>query len=264
MLMRRTVFAMVPLLVFGPALWGVDDPQDKSKDDKKPTPAEQYKALTAEVQKAQQEIVKAYGQAKTEEDKQTILDNYYKKPQEYTGRFLELAKRNPKDKMAFDALSYVVTNGGEGPETTEAVNLLLKDHADKLGALAQRLRNAQGAAGPIFLRAVLEKSSDHAVQGQAGFSLGQYLKRQADSPKLKPAEADKLNKEAESLLVKVTEKYADVGKLADQAKTELFEIRNLAIGKKAPEIEGEDIDGQKFKLTDYQGKVVVLDFWGHW
>ncbi len=38
----------------------------------------------------------------------------------------------------------------------------------------------------------------------------------------------------------------------------------LAIGQRAPEIEGEDIDGVTFKLSDYRGKVVVLDFWGDW
>jgi len=36
------------------------------------------------------------------------------------------------------------------------------------------------------------------------------------------------------------------------------------LGKEAPEIEGEDIDGKRFKLSDYRGKVVVLDFWGNW
>jgi peroxiredoxin len=36
------------------------------------------------------------------------------------------------------------------------------------------------------------------------------------------------------------------------------------LGKKAPEIAGEDIDGKKFKLSDYRGKVVLLDFWGNW
>lgn len=36
------------------------------------------------------------------------------------------------------------------------------------------------------------------------------------------------------------------------------------IGQLVPEIEGEDIDGVAFKLSDYRGKVVVLDFWGHW
>ena len=38
-----------------------------------------------------------------------------------------------------------------------------------------------------------------------------------------------------------------------------FEIGNLA-----PDIQGEDLDGVKFKLSDYRGKVVVIDFWGHW
>ena len=38
----------------------------------------------------------------------------------------------------------------------------------------------------------------------------------------------------------------------------------LAIGKVAPDIAGEDLDGKTFKLSDYRGKVVVLDFWGDW
>ncbi len=39
---------------------------------------------------------------------------------------------------------------------------------------------------------------------------------------------------------------------------------DLAVGKLAPEISGVDVDGRKFKLSDYRGKVVVLDFWGDW
>lgn len=38
----------------------------------------------------------------------------------------------------------------------------------------------------------------------------------------------------------------------------------IELGNIAQEIEGEDIDGVPFKLSDYRGKVVVLDFWGHW
>jgi thiol-disulfide isomerase/thioredoxin len=34
------------------------------------------------------------------------------------------------------------------------------------------------------------------------------------------------------------------------------------IGQVAPEIDGEDLDGVRFKLSDYRGKVVLLDFWG--
>lgn len=44
----------------------------------------------------------------------------------------------------------------------------------------------------------------------------------------------------------------------------IFQVRNLTIGKIAPEIVGEDLDEVPFKLSDYRGKVVVLDFWGDW
>jgi peroxiredoxin len=36
------------------------------------------------------------------------------------------------------------------------------------------------------------------------------------------------------------------------------------IGSLAPEIVGEDIDGKPIRLSDYRGKVVLLDFWGTW
>ena len=41
-------------------------------------------------------------------------------------------------------------------------------------------------------------------------------------------------------------------------------IESLKIGGPAPEIDGQDLDGVKFKLSDYRGKVVMLDFWGYW
>jgi cytochrome oxidase Cu insertion factor (SCO1/SenC/PrrC family) len=40
-----------------------------------------------------------------------------------------------------------------------------------------------------------------------------------------------------------------------QAKEGVYE------GNRAPEIEGKDADGKHFKLSDYRGKVVLLDFW---
>lgn len=36
------------------------------------------------------------------------------------------------------------------------------------------------------------------------------------------------------------------------------------VNESAPDITGEDVDGKEFKLSDYRGKVVVLDFWGFW
>ena len=83
-------------------------------------------------------------------------------------------------------------------------------------------------------------------------------------PALEVASRGRLEGEAEALFAEVVEKYAKVGDLAESAKSELFELRFLAIGKTPPDITGDDSDGKKFKLSDYRGKVVVLDFWARW
>ncbi|MGI9518801.1 MAG: TlpA family protein disulfide reductase [Pirellulaceae bacterium] len=51
---------------------------------------------------------------------------------------------------------------------------------------------------------------------------------------------------------------------AEIASRELFELQNLQVGQVAPDIVGEDLDGHQFALSEYRGKVVMLDFWGHW
>jgi len=38
----------------------------------------------------------------------------------------------------------------------------------------------------------------------------------------------------------------------------------LTVGKTAPEIVGVSHEGKPMHLSDYRGKVVLLDFWGHW
>lgn len=35
-------------------------------------------------------------------------------------------------------------------------------------------------------------------------------------------------------------------------------------GDTIPEIEGADLDGDRFALSDYEGKVLMIDFWGDW
>ena len=69
--------------------------------------------------------------------------------------------------------------------------------------------------------------------------------------------------------MRATRDYGDVKlpdgeTVAEKAEPELFGIRHLSVGKVAPDIEGEDQDGVKFKLSDYRGKVVLLDFWSEY
>ena len=44
----------------------------------------------------------------------------------------------------------------------------------------------------------------------------------------------------------------------------VFDLEHLQNGMKAPDFEATDADGVKFHLSDYRGKVVLLDFWGFW
>ncbi len=43
-----------------------------------------------------------------------------------------------------------------------------------------------------------------------------------------------------------------------------FEVENLLPCCQAIDITGEDMQGVAFKLSDYRGKVVLLDFSGFW
>jgi peroxiredoxin len=52
---------------------------------------------------------------------------------------------------------------------------------------------------------------------------------------------------------------------APQAKAVAGRVVNaLTVGKKAPEIAGADLDGRPMRLTDFQGRVVLLVFSGDW
>ena len=81
-----------------------------------------------------------------------------------------------------------------------------------------------------------------------------------------------LDTEADSLLRRVITEFGDVPHdvgtkartLADLATAELFERYDLAIGKTAPEIVGQDHEGKIFKLSDYRGRIVLLTFSGNW
>lgn len=57
------------------------------------------------------------------------------------------------------------------------------------------------------------------------------------------------------------EEYTPGVTIAEASHSAAYEIRNLSVGKTAPEIAGEDLDGVPLKLSDSRGKVVVLTFW---
>jgi S1-C subfamily serine protease/peroxiredoxin len=85
-----------------------------------------------------------------------------------------------------------------------------------------------------------------------------------------PPEPDPVLLEQETirLLESCQKEYKDIrleGKeLAELATPMLYKIRFLSQGKKAPEIASADAEDKQFKLSDYRGKVVLLDFFADW
>ncbi len=59
-------------------------------------------------------------------------------------------------------------------------------------------------------------------------------------------------------------KSAPESKAAKLVEGVIYEFRNLVVGCVAPDFDTQDVDGAGFKLSDYRGKVVLVDFWGFW
>jgi hypothetical protein len=138
---------------------------------------------------------------------------------------------------------------------------------ERLSRLCRLLGFATDKVSEEVLRSLLEKDTRPEVLGPATLSLAKVLQgRAAALTEAEAREAEKLRAESEKLLERAASKYAEVklgfqGSVGKQAKKELYALRNLSVGKVAPNMEGEDQDGKRFKLSDYRGKVVLLDFW---
>lgn len=51
---------------------------------------------------------------------------------------------------------------------------------------------------------------------------------------------------------------------ATTARGKVFRYTQLVVGQHVPDFESLDVEGQTFRLSDYEGKVTVIDFWGFW
>jgi hypothetical protein len=269
--MARTAMGHLAVLALLPALWAEDKPTNTPTREEPATAASGYKALTAAYQKAQNDADEAFAKAPSEEERRKVRAGFQALRSEFIDRFLALAEKHPEDKEALLALFFVLhpdTESGARQLDT-AVRLILKDHitSDRLTEPPILQMIEDSPAGEKLLRGVMAKSPHHAMQAQACLSLALILKERAAPrpPAARPPEqAATLTRQAEELFERVVTKYADVEEVAVKAKAELFEVRHLAVGKTAPDIKGKDSDGREFQLSDYRGKVVVLDFWAEW
>ena len=164
-----------------------------------------------------------------------------------------------------------VTKACEAPTSANvaALERIRKESTnDRARALADYARGSQ----LITMSKAAQELADEDSSGNSMISY--YIDKMDDELKTKLSSAgmaDECQKAGEALLAHCREAYTEVkmSEGSDQmisAKAEivLFEINNLQIGDVVPDIEGVDAEGIAFKLSDYKGQVVIIDFWGFW
>ncbi len=144
----------------------------------------------------------------------------------------------------------------------KAIATLHESHAES-ASIGDALGHLEGAAMGFgakdkvmaLLDAVVERNKHETCIAQALLARGAL--------RLQTAQTDDERAEAKADLDRVATVTKDED-LVKQAKDALFEIEHLQVGCEAPDIAGKDVDGVDFKLSDYRGKVVLIDFWGFW
>src|SRR5262249_46209825 len=147
-----------------------------------PTPAEQYKALRKEYDRASSSRVPL-----TDAERLKFVGRVYRRRHELAQEFLELAEKHPTDPVALDALMQAVWQVNTTPWPVELVGkdttrarafeLIHRDHirSDRLGPLCERVCYGFNKEYETFLRAVLAKNPHRVVQATASVSLGHFL-----------------------------------------------------------------------------------------
>jgi hypothetical protein len=245
-----------------------------------------------------QQMMEAYQKAKTPEERDAAAEKsretFQKESKVLAEKALALAKPQAADQKAIPVLAWILKSFPFDAQADEAAALMIKHHpqSKELFEAAQRLSSASTDWSIKVMQTVSEKAESKEDRAKAKYYLAEMYHSTAEAPaiiqgldektlktvekaqgkayidRLRNADSQAMNAQAEKLLEEIVAKDAGVEMysetLGELAKAQLFEIRHLSIGKPAPEIIGEDIDGKPMKLSDYKGKVVVLDFWGFW
>jgi peroxiredoxin len=198
---------------------------------------------------------------------------------------MPLLRKHADDPKVYMGLAFA-TEHGSSDDREEAGALMGKYHLSNPILLKWAKFGGGDACDdvrePIIRNLLANKDITAKDRTLLQFSLAQHLKEKAEVAQMsdqsitwrygsdyiaKFRKRDVAKLEAEALEIfdqliakKVPDEFRSGLSILECAKTEAYEMRHLAVGKKAPEIVGEDLDGKPLKLSDYRGNVVVLEF----
>ena len=197
-------------------------------------------------------------------------------------RDIELADRYVGD-ASIRVLAYAAANFAGNKDTAKAIAERIEKNlkSAKLGDVLENAMVLQRGLGEEEGNKLLDRviaESPHALpKAWAKYWQGQILSMQASTLQRNAGAKDATEEQkakAKEEVPKVKEKadalFAEAAKLSEGTEhaarlgAPMFEKERLQIGKEVPDIVGEDVDGVAFKLSDYRGKVVMIDYWGFW
>jgi thiol-disulfide isomerase/thioredoxin len=198
----------------------------------------------------------------------------------YSPRFLAIAAKAPDAPEALDALTMALITGSDGEgkplDTRIKAIQILHDHyttKPEIKSVLPLLVRFDEPEAQALLREIIAKNPDRELQLKTYRTMIAYREMtiknivtwkdiptrvrqveanlgKAETAKL-IAQAERSEKEIAELKAVLREKYSDL-------------TPEIAIGKPAPEVISQDLDGKTTKLSDHKGKVVVLDVWATW
>lgn len=162
---------------------------------------------------------------------------------------LEMADGCEDAGLAIDMLNWVIElNPRTNRKTKKAFAIIADQFLDQPGITDLLTEKTDKE----FLETVLAENEDAEVKVVARFLM---------------ALKDRDEEVREKVLKELLAEHADVVYRGKKMKKHIagpLAALRFRVGKVAPDIEGPDTDGVEFKLSDYRGKIVVVDFWGDW
>ncbi len=249
----------------------------------------EYDRISKEYEMAVARLKQQVAEAKTTEQEYEIFAKLNPVPS-YTIKLMQLAREYSQTQTGLQAALEAVSRS-QGSDKDQPMTFLLQNFASKLNyrkmiqsfhedVPSQQIENWMkqmiefAPAGIRKARAIMgyTKYVDQLPAFSHAFQNNPHLLAKLPREQQRYLLSDRgtaLKPEMESLLQSVIDQYPDEEyrqekTFAEVAKAELYELQHLSIGSVAPDIVGQDLDGIEFKLSDYRGKIVMLDFWGHW
>jgi len=184
------------------------------------------------------------------------------------GEVAALIKAHPDDPAAFDGLLLIGAELDDGLAAFAAARYL---GDPRIATLCPLLRHSHRESSRRLLERIAAEGPDGRSRAQAAYALGEAHLARAKDPTTtdRDRERDEAKRHFERIVADHPEERSLEGsyRLADRARAALAWIANapsLQVGRVAPAIVGELLDGTRFDLADYRGKVVALVFWGTW